>query len=77
MRTFFQGPDGNPRWELIAGVLLGAASGYYLLKYQKPAKEIVYMEFVNEYLTKDNVKQIEIIKDSRSDVFNHRAEFET
>lgn len=35
------------------------------------------MEFVNEYLTKNRVKNITIIKDKRSDVFNYRADIET
>jgi AFG3 family protein len=35
------------------------------------------MDFVNDYLTKNRVKQITILKDKRSDVFNFRADIET
>mmetsp|Transcript_22646 Transcript_22646/g.21821 ORF Transcript_22646/g.21821 Transcript_22646/m.21821 type:complete len:89 (-) Transcript_22646:1773-2039(-) len=37
-------------------------------------KEIVYMDFLNNYLLKNNVKEISITKDRRSEVFNYRAE---
>ena len=37
-------------------------------------QEIVYMEFLNNYLLKNNVKEISITKDRRSEVFNYRAE---
>ncbi len=50
---------------------------YYLLTYQKPMNELVYKDFLNEYLLKNNVKEITILKDKRSDVFNYRAEITT
>lgn len=40
-------------------------------------KEIVYMEFLNDYLLKNQVKEINITKDRRSEVFNFRAEITT
>jgi ATP-dependent Zn protease len=40
-------------------------------------KEIVYMEFLNDYLLQNRIKQIDLVKDRRSDVFNHRAEITT
>ena len=40
-------------------------------------KEIVYMEFLNEYLLKNQIKEINITKDRRSEVFNFRAEIKT
>ncbi len=69
--------NNNPRFEnwIIVAVAMGA--GIYLANYQKPSNELVYMDFVNEYLTKNRVKQITITKDKRSDVFNYRADIET
>ena len=40
-------------------------------------KEVVYMEFLNDYLTKGQIKEINITKDRRSEVFNFRAEILT
>ena len=74
---FFLDPDNNPKPEGLIGVLLAAATGYYLFSYKKPMKEIVYMEFLNDYLLKNQVKEINITKDRRSEVFNFRAEITT
>jgi AFG3 family protein len=74
---FFFNPENNPKWEnwgIIALAIAGAAWAY---SQSNPAKELVYMEFVNDYLTKNRVKNITIIKDKRSDVFNYRADIET
>ena len=35
------------------------------------------MDFLNNYLLKNNVKEISITKDRRSEVFNYRAEITT
>lgn len=40
-------------------------------------QELVYMDFLNNYLLKNNVKEIIITKDRRSEVFNYRAEIIT
>ena len=40
-------------------------------------KEIVYMEFLNNYLLKNDIKEITITKDRRSEMFNYRAEITT
>ena len=40
-------------------------------------QEMVYKDFLNEYLLKNNVKEINITKDKRSEVFNYRAEIIT
>ncbi len=58
-------------------LLLAGAAGYYLLTYKKPMQEIVYMDFLNNYLLKNQVKEINITKDRRSEVFNYRAEITT
>jgi hypothetical protein len=47
---------------------------YYAANYRKPMKELVYMDFVNNYLMKNDVKEIRVTKDRRSDSFNYRAE---
>ena len=39
-------------------------------------KELIYMEFLNNYLLQNRVKEIKITKDRSSEVFNHRAEIE-
>jgi len=57
--------------------LAALASIYYTVNYRKPMKEIVYMDFLNNYLMTSKVKEIKITKDRRSEVFNHRAEIET
>lgn len=58
-------------------LLLGGSLLYYILTYKKPMQEIVYKDFLNEYLLKNNVKEIIITKDKRSEVFNYRAEITT
>ena len=50
---------------------------YFVMNYKPPMKELVYMDFLNNYLMKNLVKEINISKDRRSEVFNHRAEIET
>jgi hypothetical protein len=68
------GPD--PKF-LFAGALLGAIATTWLIsKLSKPVQEKTYIEFVNDYMTKNQVKEIKIIKEHRSDVFNYRAEVE-
>jgi hypothetical protein len=58
-------------------LFLSGFAGYYLLTYRKPLQELVYMDFLNNYLLKNNVKEINITKDRRSEVFNYRAEVVT
>lgn len=40
-------------------------------------EEIVYMQFLNDYLLQNKIKEIQISKDRRSEVFNFRAEIIT
>lgn len=49
---------------------------YYISTYKKPVPELVYMDFLNNYLLKNQIKEIKISKDRRSEVFNHRADIE-
>lgn len=76
-QKFFFDQENNPKPEGFLGVLLAGFVGYYLLTYQKPMNELVYKDFLNDYLLKNNVKEITILKDKRSDVFNYRAEITT
>lgn len=48
----------------------------FAANYRKPLEELIYMDFLNEYLLKSQVKEINITKDRRSTVFNFRAEIE-
>jgi len=58
-------------------MLASFAAAYYAANYKKPLPEIVYMDFLNNYLLTNQIKEINISKDRRSEVFNHRAEIET
>jgi len=73
---FFDPNGGNPRPEGWIGALVATAALYYLTNHKTPMKEIVYMDFLNNYLTQNRVKDIKITKDRMSEVFNHRAEIE-
>ena len=76
MKALFT-PENDPKPEGWLGVLLALATGYFVLNYKKPMKEVVYMQFLNDYLLKNQIKEISITKDKRSEVFNFRAEFQT
>ena len=76
-KKFFFDEDNNPKPEGFLALMLSGFAGYYLLTYRKPMQEIVYMDFLNNYLLKNNVKEINITKDRRSEVFNYRAEVVT
>lgn len=56
-QAFFD-PEGNPKPEGFLGVLLAAATAYYILNYKKPMDEIVYMQFLNDYLLQGKIKEI-------------------
>lgn len=67
------GPGGEYTW-LLVGLALCAVIG--AANYRKPMEELIYMDFLNQYLLKNQVKEINITKDRRSAVFNYRAEIE-
>jgi hypothetical protein len=77
LQGFFFDPNGGPRWENIVLVgVLGSAFAFYM--WSKPTSlEITYMDFVNQYLSKNQVKMITISEDKASDMFKYRAEIET
>ena len=56
---FFE-EDNSPRPEGWLGLIMALATGWYLFNYKKPMKEIVYMEFLNDYLLKNKITEIKI-----------------
>ena len=76
-KKFFYDEEGSPKPEGFLAVMLSGFAVYYLANYRKPLQELVYMDFLNNYLLKNNVKEINITKDRRSEVFNYRAEVVT
>lgn len=77
MSKFFFDPDNNPRPEGWVALVMAFATAYYLFNYKKPRKEVTMMEFINDFVLRDKVKEIFVTKDPRSEVFNFRAEFNT
>ena len=45
--------NNNPKPEGWLAIAMAIAAGYYVINYKKPMKEIVFMEFYNDYLTKN------------------------
>lgn len=77
MRNIYFKPGGDPKPEAWLTLLAAIACGYLAMMTEAPRKEIVFMDFLNDYLLKNQVKEIKITKDRRSEVFNHRAEIDT
>ena len=73
---FFEPNGGAPKPEGWAAALAAAAITYYVVNHKTPLKELIYMDFLNNYLLQNRVKEIKITKDRLSEVFNHRAEIE-
>lgn len=69
-------PNGGPPKPAFYLTLLSTLAGFYYLNYKTPLKELIYMDFLNNYLLQNRVKEIKITKDRRSEIFNHRAEIE-
>lgn len=72
-RKFFFDEENNPKPEGFLAVLLSGFAAYYLMTYKSPQKELVYMDFLNNFLLKNDVKEINITKDRRSEIFNYSA----
>jgi len=47
---FFEPEGGNPKPEGWIAALLAAATLYYVVNHKTPMKEIIYMDFLNNYL---------------------------
>ena len=58
-------------------VMLGFGC-FFVLKnmLQASQKEITYVEFVNDYLTKNVVKMITVTQDKTNEMFQYKAEIE-
>lgn len=56
IKAFFFDPNNNPKNEAL--ILLAAAigAGYFVYNFKAPMKEIVYMEFLNDYLLQNRIK---------------------
>lgn len=50
---------------------------YAYMSSKSPSQEITYMDFVNQYLSKNQVKMITITEDKSSDMFKYKAVVET
>jgi len=50
---------------------------YYYMSNRNTSQEITYMDFVNQYLSKNQVKMITITEDKQSENFKYRALIET
>ena len=77
MKGFYFDPNGAPIYEnwIIVALLSGLL--YYYLTTRNPSQEITYMDFINQYLSKNIVKMITITEDKTSDMFKYRAIIET
>lgn len=77
MKSFYFNPNGSPNFEnwIIVALLSGLL--YYYLSSKSPSSEITYMDFINQYLSKNVVKIITITEDKTSDMFKYRAIIET
>ena len=77
MRNIYFDPNGNPKPEMWMTLAAALACSYLAMTAERPRKEIVFMTFLNDYLLKNQIKEIKIKKDRASEVFNHRAEIDT
>ena len=65
---------GGPRWEnFLMVALLGGLFTYYASFSQSPSEEITYMDFVHNYLTKNQVEMITLAEDKTNATFKYRA----
>ena len=78
INNFFFDPEGDPRFEnwILALIIAIAANFLVSSAAKKPLDEIIYVDFLNNYLLQGKVKEIQITKDLRTEVFNYRAEIE-
>lgn len=49
--AFFEPNGGGPNQRAWASLIVALMGTYYALTYKKPMKEIIYMDFLNTYLT--------------------------
>jgi AFG3 family protein len=77
LKSFYFNPNGSPIWENWFLVLMLSGILYLYLAGKSPSQEITYMDFVNQYLSKNQVKMITIAEDKTSEMFKYKAIIET
>ena len=77
MRSFYFHPNGSPIFENWLIILILSGLMYYYMSNRNTSQEITYMDFVNQYLSKNQVKMITITEDKQSENFKYRALIET
>mmetsp|Transcript_22645 Transcript_22645/g.21817 ORF Transcript_22645/g.21817 Transcript_22645/m.21817 type:complete len:117 (-) Transcript_22645:914-1264(-) len=76
--SFFKDPNqGPPKYEQMVMTVLVIGIIYLYLRSTKPSTEITYMDFLNNYLTKNQVKMVTLSEDKHSDTFKYKAEIES
>ena len=73
--NYFMEPNGGgPNYEnWLKLVVLGGVAGYYLMFMQQPSQEVTYMDFINNYLTKNSVEMITLCEDKNNAAYKYRA----
>ena len=77
LKGFYFNPNGSPIFENWLLVLMLSGVLYFYLSSKSPSQEITYMDFVNQYLSKNQVKMVTITEDKTSDMFKYKAVIET
>jgi AFG3 family protein len=77
LKNFYFNPNGSPIFENWLLVLMLSGLLYFYLSSKSPSQEITYMDFVNQYLSKNQVKMITITEDKTSEMFKYKAVVET
>lgn len=77
LKAFYFEPNGSPKFENWLVVLVLSGFLFYYLAGKSTSQEITYMDFVNQYLSKNVVKMITITEDKSSDMFKYKAIIET
>jgi len=69
---------GGPKWEnWLMLSLLGVTSLYYMFGTKSPSKEITYIDFIHNHLTKNDVVMITLCEDKTGSTFKYRANIQT
>ena len=79
MKSYFFEPNGGgPIWEnfLLLALLMGT-SLYSIFYSDAPSEEITYMDFVQNYLARNQVEMISICEEKNNSMFKFRAKVDT
>lgn len=70
-------PNGMPSFDkILIAAMLGVSGIYFLSKIGSSPKEVTYMEFVNDYLTKSRVSMITVSEDQTNETFKYKIKVE-